>query len=105
MPRFITKNWVKVHDQSGNAKDRYKLSKQIRFKTSVLRSDLFDFSHGYIVAKGTITVKGNVLINNAEDLYVVMPVYNLLQYSKNYSKTTRTLWNYYRDEVSDDIND
>ena len=132
MPRFITKNWVKVHDQSGNAKDRYKLSKQIRLKTSVLRSDLFDFSHGYIVVKGTITVKGNdktewknrllefknntpftnciskinnVLINNAEDLYVVMPVYNLLQYSKNYSKTTRSLWNYYRDEVSDDIND
>ena len=46
-----------------------------------------------------------MLINNAEDLYVVMPVYNLLHYSKNYSKTTRSLWNYYRDEVSDDIND
>ena len=59
MPRFITKNWVEAHDQPGNAKDRYKLSKQIRFKTSVLRSDLFDFSHGYIVVKRTITVKGN----------------------------------------------
>ena len=59
VPRFITKRWVEVHDQSGNVKDTYKLSKQIRFKTSVLRSDLFDFSHGYIVVKGTITVKGN----------------------------------------------
>ena len=59
MPRFITKNWVEVHDQSGNAKDRYKLSKQIRFKTSVLRSDLCDFIHAYIVVKGMITVKGN----------------------------------------------
>ena len=32
-------------------------------------------------------------------------MYNLIQYSKNYSKTTGSLWNYYRDELSDDIND
>ena len=37
--RFITKKWVEVHDQSDNAKDKYKPSKQIRFKTSMLRSD------------------------------------------------------------------
>ena len=59
VPRFITKKWVKVHDQSGSADDRYKPSKQIRFKTSMLRSDLCDFIHAYIVLKGTITVKGN----------------------------------------------
>ena len=40
VPRFITKKWVEVHDQSGSAEDRYKPSKQIRFKTSMLRSDL-----------------------------------------------------------------
>ena len=40
---FITKKWVEVHDQFGNDEDRYKPSKQIRFKTSVLRSDLCDF--------------------------------------------------------------
>ena len=39
-------------------------------------------------------------IDNAEDLDVVMPMYNLLEYSKNYRKTTRSLWNYYRDEPS-----
>ena len=39
-----------------------------------------------------------VQIDNAEDLDVVMPMYSLLQYSKNYRKTTRRLWNYYRDE-------
>ena len=44
VPRFITKKWVEVHDQSGSAEDRYKPSKQIRFKTSMLRSDLCDFS-------------------------------------------------------------
>ena len=56
IPRFITKKWVKVHDQSGSADDRYKLSKQIRFKTSMLRSDLCDFNDAYIVVKGTVTV-------------------------------------------------
>ena len=56
VPRFITKKWVEVHDQSGSAKDRYKSSKQIRFKISMLRSDLCDFSEAHIVFKGTITV-------------------------------------------------
>ena len=42
-----------------------------------------------------------VKIDNAEDLDVVMPMYNLLEYSKNYKKTTGSLWNYYRDEPSD----
>ena len=39
-----------------------------------------------------------VPIDNAEDLNVVMPMYNLLEDSKNYKKTTGSLWNYYRDE-------
>ena len=56
VPRFITKKWIEVHDQSGTAKDRYKLSKQKRFKTSMLRSDLCDSA--YIIVKGTITVDG-----------------------------------------------
>ena len=37
VPRFIIKIWIEVRDKSVNAKDRYKLSKQIRFKTSMLR--------------------------------------------------------------------
>ena len=104
LPRFITKKWIEVHDQSGNAEDRYNPSKQIRFKTSVLRSDLCDFSDAHIVVKGTITVtnpdnngydkkiafKNNALFvsciskikntftDNAEDLDIVMPMYNLL---------------------------
>ena len=39
---FITKKQMEVHDQCCNANDRYKLRKQIRFKTSMLQSDLFD---------------------------------------------------------------
>ena len=42
IPKFITENWVKVHDQSGSADDRCKPNKQIRFKTSILKSDLCD---------------------------------------------------------------
>ena len=129
IPRFTTKKWVEVHDQSGSADDRYKPSKQIRFKISMLRSDLCDYSDAYIVVKGTITVTrpgsimydkklafknnapftsciskiNNTLIDNAEDLDIVMPMYNLLEYSKNYRKTTGSFWNYYRDEPNSSI--
>ena len=128
VPRFTTKKWVEVHDQLGNGNNSYPLSNQIRFKTSMLRSDLHDFSDAYIVVKGDITLTktdrrdfidsrnrflafknnapftnctskiNNVLIDNAEDLDVAMPMYNLLEYSKNYSKATGSFWNYYRDE-------
>ena len=127
IPTFITKKWVEVHDQSGSADDRCKSNKQIRFKTSMLRSDLYDFSDAYIVVKGGITFTktnrrefidtrtrflafknnapftnclskiNNILIDNVEDLDIVMPMYNLLKYGKNYRKTTESLWNYYRD--------
>ena len=93
----------------------------------MLRSDLCDYSDAYIVVKGDITLTkdvnrnfidvrnrllafknnalftnciskiNNVLIDNAEDLDVLMPKYNLVEYSKNYRKTTGSLWNYYRD--------
>ena len=46
------------------------------------------------------------LIDNAEDLDVVMLMYNLLEYSHNYSMTLGRLWNYYRDKIDDvDVND
>ena len=46
----------------------------------------------------------STLIDNAEDLDIVMLIYNLLEYGQNYSKTSGGLWNYYRDEI-DDVND
>ena len=46
-----------------------------------------------------------VKIDNAEDLDVLMPMYNLLEDSKNYKKATGSLWNYYRDEPSSTIGD
>ena len=118
--RFITKKWIEVHDQSGSAEDRYKPSKQITFKTSMLKSDLCDSSDAYVVyellllqeqemrvkANRCLAFKNdaafiscilkinNMLIDNAEDLDVAMPMYNLIEYSKNYRKTTSSLWNY-----------
>ena len=53
VPRFIAKKWIEVHDQSG---ETYNTNKQIRFKTSMLRSDLCDFSDAYIVFKGIVTI-------------------------------------------------
>ena len=120
---------VEVHEQLGSAEDRYKPSKQIRFKTLMLRSDLCDFSDTWIVVKGTITVANpndanwnnklafkndapftscistinNTLIDNAEDLNIVMPMSNLLEYNKNYRKTTEGLWNCYRDEPNSSV--
>ena len=44
-----------------------------------------------------------IKIDNTEDLDVVMPMYNLLEYGKNYKKTIGSLWNYYRDQPSDPL--
>ena len=49
-----------------------------------------------------ITRINGELIENANDLDIVIPMYNLLEYSKNYRKTIGSLYNYYRDELSDD---
>ena len=47
--------------------------------------------------------KKGVQTDNAEDLDVVMLMYNLLEYSKNYRETTDSLWNYYREEPSNPL--
>ena len=94
----------------------------------MLRSYLCDYSAAFVWVKGKITVtnpndnanfnkeltlKNNSpfisciskinceLVENAEDLDIVMPMYNLLEYSKNYKKTSGSLFNYYRDEPSE----
>ena len=52
-----------------------------------------------------ITRINGELIEDADDLDIVMSMYNLLEYSKNYRKTIRSLYDYYRDELSDDADD
>ena len=53
LPRFVTKKWIEVFDQS---EKNYNVNKKIRVKTPMLRSDLCDFSDAYIFVKGNITV-------------------------------------------------
>ena len=93
-----------------NSEKNYSPTKEIRIKTSMVRSNLCDYSNAYIIVKGDITVtspnnakrnkevafKNNapfvnciskindIKIDNAEDLDVAMPMYNLLEYSKSY---------------------
>ena len=47
----------------------------------------------------------NTLIDNAEDLDILMPMFNLIEYTKNYSKASGILWNCYRDEPNNLITD
>ena len=51
--KFRTRNWVKINDE---ARGTYSPNKQIEFKTSMLRSSLYDYSDAYILVKGNITV-------------------------------------------------
>ena len=52
-----TRNWVEIND---NARGNSFSTKQIRFKTSMLRSSLCDYSDAYIIVKGNITVNNTV---------------------------------------------
>ena len=130
LSKFVTREYVIVN----SLLDTYNENKPIRFKAPMLRSNLCDYSDAYILVKGKIVVaapgvnnnannirpdilKNNApfvscitringeLIEDADDLDIVMPMYNLLEYSKNYRKTIGSLYNYYRDELSDDAND
>ena len=43
--------------------------------------------------------------DNAQDLDIVMPMYNLIEYTNNHSKTSGSLWQYYKDVPNDNIAD
>ena len=119
---FRTKNWVEINDDS---RGTYNTNSQIKFKISLLNSRLCDYSDAYILVKETITVPNTAAedanannankkvisksfipftdcisqINNTQvDNGVVMSMYNLIEHSNNYSKTSGILWKYCRDE-------
>ena len=101
----------------------------------MLRSNLSDYSDGYILTKGNITVRNtaaqgqannviikrvilkncvrftnwinrinNTQVDDAHDIDLVMPMYKLIEYSDNYSKTSRILWHYCKDQLAVDNN-
>ena len=130
--KFRTQNWVEINDDK---RETY-TSSDIKFKTTMLRSNLCDYADAYILVKGTITITGagadtdakrvderekgvtfkncapfikcisrinNTDIDTALDIDIVMPMYNLIEYSDNYSKTSGSLWQYYKDYPTDNL--
>ena len=133
--KFRTKNWVEINDESRGI---YSVNSQIKFKTTMLKSSLCDYSDAYILVKRKITITGtgdddaarqadkrdkgvafkncapftnymseknNTQIDNAKDIDIVMPMYNLIEYSDNFSKLCGSLWQYYIDEPNDTLVD
>ena len=131
--KFGTRNWIEINDESRVA---YNVNSQIKFKTTMLKSTLCDYSDAYILVKGTITVNNtavqgaganninkkvifkncapftnciseinNTQIDNAKDIDIVMPMYNLIEYSDNYAKATGSVWQYCKDIPARNVND
>ena len=127
--KFRTKNWVEINDDISGA---YSPNKQIRFKTAMLRSSLCNYSNvkGNITVNNTadagaaanhtnkkvifkncapftncISKINNTQIDNSEYTDIVMPMYNLIEYSNNYSKTSGNLWQYCKDIPAVNNND
>ena len=127
---FRTRSLVEINDESKGAYT----GNSIKFKTTILRSNLCDYADAYILVKGTITITGagnddatkqadergkgvtfkncapftkcinrinNTEIDNAKDIDIVMPMYNLIEYSDNYG----SLQQYYKDDSNDNIGD
>ena len=117
--KFRTKNWVEINDES---RGTYNVNSQIKFKTTILKSSLCDYSDAYILVKRTIAVNNtaaadtdanndnkkvifkncapftkciseinNTQVENAKDIDIVMTMYNLIEYSDNYAKTSGSL--------------
>ena len=125
--KFGTRNLVQINYES---RETY-TGNGIRFKNTMLRSNLCDYADAYILKNGAITTaaagdaaaarladerdKGvtfkncvpfvkcisiinNIEIDNAKDIDIVMLMYNLTEYSDNYSKTSGSWWQYYKDD-------
>ena len=130
--KFRTRNWVEINDESRGTYT----SNDIKFKTTMLRSNLCDYADAYILVKGTITITGvgdnaaarqademdkgvifkncspfiecisrinNTDVDNAKDIDIVMSLYNLIEYSDNYSKTSESFSQYYKVDANNNI--
>ena len=130
--KFRTRNWVEINDESRGTYT----GNDIKFKITMLRSNLCNYADAYILVKGTITITGagdddagkrvdernkGVIFKNcapstkcinrinstnldtAQDIDIVTPMYNLIEYSDNYSKTSGSSWQYYKDDPNDNI--
>ena len=121
--KFAIKKWYIVNNES---KGNYSYENPIKFLTSSLESSLCYYSDAYILATGNINVTGGdnntkvvfkncapfekcrteineTFVDDADFINITMPMYNLIEYSDNYSDTSRSLWNFKRDEIERDV--
>ena len=120
--KFVTKKWYVIDSQM--AKDKYNQDNSIKFETESIKSSLCDYSDIFILVTGYITISTNkdthiafkicalfstckteindVFTDEANHVYIVMPMYNLIEYSDDYSDTSGSLWQSKRDEVPAD---
>ena len=117
--KFATKKWYVIDSES---KGNYSHENPIKFLTSSLESSLCDYSDAYVLITGNINVKGGdndtkvvfkncapfqkcfteidgTLVDEANFINITMPMYNLIEYSDNYSDTSGSLWDFKRDEI------
>ena len=119
--KFAKKKWYVINSES---KGVYSHENEIKFLTSSLESSLCDSSDAYILVTGNITVAGGntntkvgfkncapfnecrieineTFVDKTELINIAMPMYNLIEYSDNYSDTSGSLWQFKRDEIED----
>ena len=117
--KFATKKWYFIDNQT--TKGKYKQGDTIKFESETIKSSLCDYSDGFILVTGNITVAaddntdvafknwapfstGTTKINDifadeANHIYIAMPMYNLIEYSNKCSDKSGSLWQFKRDEV------
>ena len=120
-PKFATKKWY-VIDRRQTTKGKYKQRDTINFETETIKSSLCDYSDAFILVTGSITVAANndtdcafkncapfstcttkindIFVDEANHIYIAMPMHNLIEYSNNYSDTSRSLSQFKRDKSS-----
>ena len=120
--KFATRKWYVINDQNNtDYGEGNEDSTTVKFETKIIKSNLCDYSDAYILVTGDITATGRDAntkvafkscapftkcvthindehVDNADNLDIVMPMYNLIEYSDNYSDTSGRLWQFKRDE-------
>ena len=122
--KFATRKWYVIIDQKNTVYDQGNESgTTVKFETQVIKSSLCDYSDAYILVTGNITAVGNDAntkgafkncapfmkcvthinhehVDTADNLDIVMPMYNLIEYSDNYSDTLGSLWQFKKRRIT-----
>ena len=121
--KFATKKWNVIDSESNS---NYSHENEIKFSTNSLESSLCDYSDAYVLVTENIAVAGannntkvafkncspfrecrteinETFVDNAEHINIAITMYNLIEYSDNYSDTSGSLWQFKRDEIEGNV--